>query len=258
MKKFFFRIFLLISFCSLSTAQENRILTITNKLDDAIYYLYLSPAEESDWGEDYLGDEILEVYESISITLPSSGLYNLMAEDESEKSYRIDGIDLNKAEALTVSNEDFLPFGGRNPVQKKLRFNNNTGEDIYYLYVSSTNSMYWGEDILNDEILSDGDTYTVELPIDSDYPRHDLLAEGEDGSSYEIPDQDLLILDEFSFSQDNLADAGDDYDDYDDDYYDDEGRDEAYLEGYRAGFREAWTEAYKQGFEDAMEDMPRE
>ena len=254
MKKNLLLILLTICLCGYAGARENKTITVINNLNDPVYYLYLAAADDGSWGEDQLGDEILDAGGSITLTVPLSsysGPYKLMAEDETEKTYRIDGIDLNELETLSISDDDFLPFGGRNPEFRTLSFYNETGEDIYYLYVSSNSSMYWGEDILGDEILTDGSYYSAELPIDSDYPRHDLLAEGESGASYEIPDSNLLVLNEFTFSQENMTEAGDDYED---DYYDDEGYNEVYLEGYREGFRDGWSEAYKQGFSDAMEE----
>ena len=259
MKKIILSIILTLCVISLISAEELHTLTVTNNLGNSVYYLYLTPAEANDWGEDRLGDEILEIGKDITIQIPVSSetVYNLMAEDEMEKTYRIDGIDLSSTGSISINDEDLLPFGGWNPVNRTLTFHNNTGEDIYYLYVSSNSSMYWGEDILGDDILYSGESFTKELPIDSEYPQHDVLAEGESGASYEILDENLLEIDQLNFTEETMTASGDDYDDYDDDYYDDYGEDyynEAYLEGYREGFRDAWKEAYQLGFQDAMEE----
>jgi hypothetical protein len=40
---------------------------------------------------------------------------------------------------------------------------NSTGVDVYYMYVSPHSSDDWGEDILGDELLLDGDVATVEF-----------------------------------------------------------------------------------------------
>lgn len=262
MKKFLIQFLMGICLISLLSAEESRTITIKNQLSDSVYYLYFSSPGEPGWGDDRLGDDILEIDQTITIDLQiedSNTVFNLMAEDEMEKTYRIDNINLLEADTIVITDEDFIPFGGRNPMARTLNFFNNTGEDIYYLYVSSNSSMYWGDDILGEEVLYNGESYTVELPIDADYPQHDLMAEGESGSSYEILDENLIEQDNIYFTEGNMTEAGDDYDGYDDyDYtdYDESYEDdnEAYLEGYREGFREAWKEAYSLGFQDAMED----
>jgi len=239
---------------------ESRSITVTNDLNETVYYLYLSPEEDSDWGEDRLGDEILDPGSSITIDVQvdsASAVFDLMAEDESEKSYRIEGLNLQEISSISITADDFLPFGGRNPVLRTLTFYNEADEDIYYLYVSSNDSMYWGEDILGDEILYGGSSYTIELPIDEDYPLNDILAEGETGSSYELMSLNLIETDEIIITEENMTMSGDDY--YEDEYYDDYDEtyvdEDGYLEGYREGFRDGWKEAYRQGYLDAMNEM---
>ena len=261
MKRFYFTMSLFLMLFSALSAEDIRTVTVTNSLSEAIYYLYMTPEDQSDWGDDRLGDDILDPGDSISIDIDIDfwgSEFRLMAEDETEKAFRIDNIDLNETDSLSITEDDYLPFGGRSPVTRTLTFYNDTDEDIYYLYVSSNSSMYWGEDILGDEILYYGEYFTLDLPIDSEYPRHDILAEGSSGSSYELIDMNLMELDELTFTVSDMTSSGDDYDyDYDDyeyDDYDDEygPENDPYLEGYREGFKEGWSEAYQQGYEDGL------
>lgn len=239
------------------TAETVKTVTIQNDLNETVYYLYLSPTDEREWGEDLLGDDLLEMEDSldVEVEIEEGKLYDLMAEVESEKAYRIEDIDLFSADAISLTEDDFLPFGGHDPVYRDISFVNETGEDIYYLYISSRDSNYWGEDLLGDDILSAGDSVVLTLPIDSEYPDNDIMAEGDSGSSYQIMDEDMMEVDSFTIREEDMAYSGDeDYDDYDD--YDDYSGDyetEDYTEGYRDGFRDAWKEAYSQGFRDAME-----
>ncbi|MBF9015214.1 MULTISPECIES: hypothetical protein [unclassified Oceanispirochaeta] len=240
-------------------AETTKTIIIENFLEETVYYLYLSPVDEREWGEDRLGDDLFDMGSTIEIEITydeSQPIYDLMAEDEMEQSYRIEEINLNETNFISISPESFLPFGGRNPVVREMTFSNETGEDIYYLYVSSRDSMYWGEDLLGDEVLENGATISITIPIDEDYPDNDILAEGETGSSYELMDFNMLEEDFFSITSDDLSQSGDDYSDYDDYDYDDydnsNGNDE-YLQGYKDGFTDAWKEAYSQGFQAAME-----
>jgi hypothetical protein len=62
---------------------------------------------------------------------------------------------------------------------------NNTGYDIYYLYVSSSEDDNWGKDILGKDVLEDGMTFTYRLPQPlSRVSLYDFMAEDEDGDSY--------------------------------------------------------------------------
>lgn len=235
-------------------AETTKTIEIKNALDASIYYLYLSPSDEREWGEDRLGDDLFHVETSLEIEITydeSRPMYDLMAEDEMEKTYRIEELNLNQLDSLVITAEDFLPVGGRNPQFRDVTFSNETGEDIYYLYVSSRDSMYWGEDLLGDDVLDDGRAITITLPIDADYPDNDVLAESESASSYELMDLNLLERDYIYITQDDMSESGEedwDYDEFDDSYDNDE-----YFRGYKDGFREAWKEAYSQGYQDALE-----
>ena len=249
----FLSLFLLAGILSAETVET---LSIRNDLDETIYYLYLSPTDERDWGEDFLGDDLLEVGVSLEFELEyeEGQLFDLMAEVESEKAYRIEDIDLSSTDSLTISEDDFIPFGGHNPVYRDINFSNETGEDIYYLYISSRDSNYWGEDLLGDDILSAGKNIVLNVPIDSEYPENDIMAEGDSGASYQIMDENMMETDSFTIREEDMAYSGDeDYDD-DADIYDENYENSIYSEGYRDGFRDAWKEAYSQGFRDAMEE----
>lgn len=235
-------------------AETTKTVNIENALNDTIYYLYLSPVDEREWGDDRLGDDLFDTNSSIDIEVTYDEfqpLYDLMAEDEMENAYRIEGINLNETDSIVISSEDYLPFGGRNPVIREMTFSNETGEDIYYLYVSSRDSMYWGEDLLGDDIFTAGSEITLSIPIDEDYPDNDILAEGETGSSYELMDFNMLETDYFSITPEDMSQSGEEYDDYDYDDFSDQSDD--YSQGYKDGFRDAWREAYSQGFQAAME-----
>jgi len=256
MKKISILSLLLLISVSTLFAATSKTITIENQLDDSVYYLYLTPVDVKDWGSDRLGDETLDPGATIEVEISvdeSQPLYNLMAEDEAEKTYRIANINLQEVSSITINDSNLYPFGGLNPVMKKIKFTNQTGEDIYYLYISSTDSMYWGEDLLGDEILDKDKTITLEIPVDEESPVNDIRAEGENGSSYEITEQNMMEVTEFTFTDQERTSTGDeisDTSDYNSNAYN-TGNDD-YLDGYRDGFKDAWKEAYKLGFQDAQ------
>jgi hypothetical protein len=66
-----------------------------------------------------------------------------------------------------------------------IRITNNTGYDVYHIYISPSDTEGWGDDFLEDDILLDGHSVNIRL----DYPlssvdTYDLFLENEDGDSY--------------------------------------------------------------------------
>ena len=71
---------------------------------------------------------------------------------------------------------------------------NATGEDLYYLFVSHSESDSWGDDMLGDEILPDGETYRVFLSNQSS-SIFDIQAKNEDGERFTYMGVDVETTD---------------------------------------------------------------
>lgn len=71
---------------------------------------------------------------------------------------------------------------------------NNTGYDIYYLYVSPAKSDSWEEDVLGDDILADGETVRVNVRKQKSSV-FDIRAEDEDGDTYTVWELDIATED---------------------------------------------------------------
>jgi len=71
---------------------------------------------------------------------------------------------------------------------------NQTGYTIYYVYVSNENDEYWGDDMLGDDYLYDGDTKRVYL---SGHPSSvfDIMVEDEEGDTYSFYSVDVELTD---------------------------------------------------------------
>ncbi|KGE72025.1 hypothetical protein [Spirochaeta lutea] len=74
---------------------------------------------------------------------------------------------------------------------------NDTGYTIFYIYVSHHTSDSWEEDVLDDDVLMDGDTFRLIL---RDYPDSvfDIKVEDEDGDTYvfwevDIAEEDITV-----------------------------------------------------------------
>lgn len=68
---------------------------------------------------------------------------------------------------------------------------NNTGYDIYYVYVSANTSQSWEEDVLGDQILYNGQSVNINFSGQSDYCYWDLKVIDEDQDSFEFFNIDL-------------------------------------------------------------------
>lgn len=66
-----------------------------------------------------------------------------------------------------------------------VKVTNNTGYDIYHLYVSDVGSDEWGEDVLDIDVLETGQTVRVNISGYSN-PKFDVQAEDEEGDTYTI------------------------------------------------------------------------
>tara|TARA_Y100001968_G_scaffold17252_1_gene13701 strand:- start:1733 stop:2131 length:399 start_codon:yes stop_codon:yes gene_type:complete len=79
---------------------------------------------------------------------------------------------------------------------------NNTGYDIYYLYVSHAKSKSWEEDVLDDDILPDGHTVRVNLR-GAKSSIFDIRAKDEDGDTYTVWEIDVA-RDDVVFTLDDM------------------------------------------------------
>ena len=71
---------------------------------------------------------------------------------------------------------------------------NDTGFDIYYVYVSHESNNGWGEDQLGSDVLFDGETYRVYVSGDKT-SIYDIMVEDEDGDTYTFYGVDVEIED---------------------------------------------------------------
>ncbi len=67
---------------------------------------------------------------------------------------------------------------------------NNTGYDIYFLYVSHGKAKSWQEDVLDEDVLVDGQTVRVTVN-GAKSEIFDIRAEDEDGDTYTLWNVDI-------------------------------------------------------------------
>lgn len=137
---------------------EGTSLEITNESGVEVWYVYLSPSEADQWGEDWLGDEwIIRDGETYTIEGIPEGTYDVKAEDEN-------------AEVIEIwYDQDFEGTMTWTIVGlASLEITNESADTIAYVYISPADSDAWGDDWLGDDMIDAGTTYVVDgIPRDT-------------------------------------------------------------------------------------------
>lgn len=90
---------------SVVPAQDKRDITIVNKAGEPITEIYIALANESEWGEDVLGQDVLEDGQTVDIHFSGYGKkdcqFDLLAKNEDGDQWLLE--DLNLCEVTTVT-----------------------------------------------------------------------------------------------------------------------------------------------------------
>lgn len=127
------------------TNDNSIVVDVVNHTDNVLvsYALFYGPDIE-EWGEDFLGDEVIEPGEEYSFVLPE-GTYTVIL---MTYEYYIVGA------ARDFSEDTSIEIGDEEKVSILVR--NNTDVEIALLFMSPADSTDWGDDILGDEVIPAG------------------------------------------------------------------------------------------------------
>lgn len=131
-------------------APEGASIEITNESGEAIWYVYLSSSKSDDWGEDWMGDDMILDGQTHTIVGIPEGIYDVMAADEN-------GDEIEVYWDVELEGEITWSISGL----VSLEVINDTADTIGYLYISPADSDTWGDDWLGDDVIPAGETYTV-------------------------------------------------------------------------------------------------
>jgi hypothetical protein len=159
----------------------DQVLTITNTTGTDFWFIHLATEDmyaEDDYGDDLLGNEILYSGESIHIDLSlyphiwdalnsmDGSIFHLVGFDVEDLPYHL----LWKAQerpwdvVLTEQNFSSPPLPDPSYGMKELSLENNTGEDLWFLYLV-TEAMHMegdeGRDVLGDSIWLSGESISI-------------------------------------------------------------------------------------------------
>lgn len=195
---------LLFTACLFPAVAEN--ITVINKTGYTIYFLEISGASSYDWGDDYLGEDVLLDGDNIQIPIDDfdSCELDIRATDEDDDVYVKWEFNSCERKKVVFTLNDLYVDEELSSIQD-FTIQNDTGFDIHYIYVSPDYSDGWEEDVLNaDEILSAGDSYDVTFSGYDDYCSFDVRMIDEDGDSYTKWGVDLCSTLTLSISLDDI------------------------------------------------------
>jgi hypothetical protein len=133
------------------------VLEVVNRSGTDIWYVYLSPSKADEWGEDWLGDDIIRDGETYVIEGVPDGIYDLRAVDKDGEAIEVAWeMDLEDQISLTITGT--APAGG----MASLEVLNESDSVITYLYVSPTDSASWGEDVLGADVVEVQGSYVLD------------------------------------------------------------------------------------------------
>jgi hypothetical protein len=151
---------------------QEATLEITNDSGVDVWYVYLSPSEADEWGDDWLGDDVIGGGETYTIAGIPEGVYDVKAEDQDNEVIEV---------AWEVDFEGDMTWDIIGLASLEV-FNESEGM-IAYLYISPSDSASWGDDWLGDDVIDAGGSYVV-----GDIPRgtYDIQATDLDEESIEV------------------------------------------------------------------------
>jgi len=129
---------------------QEATLEITNNSGVDVWYVYLSPSKADEWGEDWLGDDVIGDGETYTIVGIPEGVYDVKAEDPDNEVIEV-------AWEVDFDGDMTWDITG----MASLEVVNESGDTIAYLYISPSDSDTWGDDWLGEDVIDAGDSHVV-------------------------------------------------------------------------------------------------
>jgi hypothetical protein len=142
-------------------ASQGAVLEILNDSGVDVWYVYLSPSQADQWGDDWLEDHVILNGDMYVLAGVPEGTYDVKAADENGEVIEVVwSVDLGGEMTWTI-----------------------TEDPIAYLYVSLSESTTWGDDWLGADMVDAGGSYVVDgIPRGT----YDVKAADLDGESVEV------------------------------------------------------------------------
>jgi len=177
------------SFASFDSSELNEV-TFANTTGATIKAIFFSPGDSDEWGPDIMGSErTLENKDQLSFYVhypESTGTFDIMAVGEGMDAFIIWDYE------FTDGQEEIIQFRARDMQDEfpdvdfvEVTVENGLDYDIYYLFLSPSDSEMWGADILDeDTILEAGQSASFVVPVKESAVDYDIMAVDEDDDTY--------------------------------------------------------------------------
>ncbi len=181
---------------SANTSAFEGYVEVTNDTGYTIYYLYVSNASSGGWEEDVLGSDVLSDGETLRVDVSNakSEYFDIRAVDVDDDSYTLWNVDISVRDVTFTLADLDGNYAALDSFDGYVEVTNDTGYDIYNLYVSNSESTSWEEDMLGKDILYDGEAFRVDVR-DAASEYFDIRAVDEDGDSYTLWNVDISARD---------------------------------------------------------------
>ena len=124
-------------------------LTVINNSQSDIWYVYISPSDAEEWGEDWLGGTVIRPGEAYTIANVPEGLHDIKAADQDNQTIESAwGVDLQGEMSWTVTGEVTIEIV------------NQSDQTITDVYISPITSNEWGSNWLQTAIPA-GETGSI-------------------------------------------------------------------------------------------------
>ncbi len=170
-------------------AELNKV-TIENTTGTKIEMIFLSPGDSDYWGPDIIGaDYVMKDNSSLGYYLhypEKSFKFDIMAIDDQGNKFEQRDLVVTDGKEMTISlTRKNLNAAAPDLTLATVHFQNNTGHELQYLFVSPNDSKAWGVDLLDeDTTLADQDTHSIVLPVGKDKVKYNLMAVDENNDEY--------------------------------------------------------------------------
>ncbi len=155
-----------------TTVAKGTELQIINNSGTDIWYLFVSPSDADDWGDDQLGGDTIPAGSSYTVTSIADGVYDVQARDADDNAIQtVWGLEIAGSVTQVIEEQALM-----------LEVYNGGYRVIAHLFVSPVESETWGDDVLQGSTISPDETFTLEGPAAGAY---DMQVENEDGEIIE-------------------------------------------------------------------------
>lgn len=91
-----------------AAAMADSTIQIVNQSGWELHEIYFSPTSQENWGDDHLGDQVLEQGDSLTLTGVESGRWDIRLVDEDGDECTLEDVHITESEQWVVTEDDLL------------------------------------------------------------------------------------------------------------------------------------------------------